>query len=135
MEQDNLKPSGQRGPMKQDYSKPSGQRGIMERGCVQRYTQWGCSNAIGNSKITPPVPPVSRNMFHSYVKSITMQQSKYHVGDQVYVLVVDSTVNLQRQGPFLIARVLGRGKYILCDCNGNIVQRGREIDEKDLVPV
>ncbi len=40
---------------------------------------------------------------------------------------------LQRRGPYLIAKALGGGKYILCYYNGDNAESGKEIEEKTLV--
>ena len=77
--------------------------------------------------------PVSMDISHSYIKLTMMQGSKFHVGDEVYIRIVDRTGMLHRRGPYLIAKVLGGGLYTLCYHNGDIAERGRAIEEKDLV--
>ena len=77
--------------------------------------------------------PVSINISHSYIKLIMIQGSKLHVGDEVYIQIVDCTGMLRRGGPYLIAKVLGGGKFTLCYHNGDNAESGRDIDEKDLV--
>ena len=77
--------------------------------------------------------PVSTGTLHSCIKLTIIQQSKFHVGDKVYISIRDCGGHLQRRGPYLIAKVLGGGKYILCYYSGYIAEGGREIDGKDLV--
>ena len=77
--------------------------------------------------------PVSTDAPHSCSKLTIRQKSNFHVGDEVYTNIGDYTGSLQRRGPYLIAKVLGGGKYILCYYNGDIAEGGKEIYEKDLV--
>ena len=77
--------------------------------------------------------PVSTGTPHSCIKLTKIQPSKFHVGDEVYIIIRDYRGYLQRRGPYLIAQVLGGGKYILCHSNGAVAEGGQAIDEKHLV--
>ena len=82
--------------------------------------------------------PVSTNLSHVYTTLTVIQGSKFHVGDVVYIQIMDCTGKIQRRGPYLVANVLIANvlegyKYILCYYNGPIAESEREIEEKDLV--
>ena len=77
--------------------------------------------------------PVSIDTFRLCNRLTLIQKSKFHVGDEVYTSIVDYRGLLQRQGPYLIAEVLGGGKYTLCYYNGDIAESGKGMDEKTLV--
>ena len=77
--------------------------------------------------------PVSINTSHSSIKLTLVQKSKFHIGDEVYTSIMDYRGLLQRRGPYLIAKVLGVGKYTLCYYNGDIAESGKGIDEQTLV--
>ena len=76
--------------------------------------------------------PVSTDASHSFIKLTMREKSKFHVGGEVYTSIVDYTGSLQRRGPYLVAKVLGGGKYTLCYYNGGIAESGKGIDEKSL---
>ena len=71
--------------------------------------------------------PVSTGAPQSYKKLTMIQMSKFHVGYKVYASIRD------HRGPYLIAKVVGGGNYILCHYNGYIAESGNEIGEKYLV--
>ena len=52
-----------------------------------------------------------------------IQLSRYHVGDAVYA---------HDRGPYLVARVLGRGQYSLCHHNGAMAEGGKAINENNI---
>ena len=52
-----------------------------------------------------------------------IQVSRYHVGDAVYA---------QDRGPYLVAKVLGRGQYSLCHHNGAMAEGGKGINENNI---
>jgi hypothetical protein len=57
-----------------------------------------------------------------------IQASRYRVGDKVYL-------SINRHGligPYLVAGVPREGKYTLCYESGEAVNRGEEVEEKDL---
>lgn len=87
--------------------------------------------AVKSSKIDDR--PVSTGAPQSYIKLIMIQMSKFYVGDEVYAIIRDYRGSIQRRGPYLIAKVLGGGKYILCYYNGDIAESGNEIHEKNFV--
>lgn len=122
----------------------------MERYYVERHIQMVRYTQMGPPRTNMHHPNskskdrhVSTNISHVYTTLTVIQGSKFHVGDVVYIQIMDCTGRFQRRGPYLVANVLIANalianvpegyKYILCYYNGPIAESGREIEEKDLV--
>ena len=63
-------------------------------------------------------------------QTLIYQKSKFRPGDEV---LLDEPGSRSLLGPYLIASVPNKGKYILCLENGDQVLNGRIVDEKHLV--